>query len=118
MPLFRYFLGVGAVLLGLLFVASELVGNSEPVGFVTTDTLPVPSTKANNGTLPQGRAGRDRAANAFAYQGGEKVTGGRDAIATDRNNHLRDSHASRSKAFCHRHEIARRSSHEGGGGTW
>lgn len=37
MPIFRYFLGVGAVLLGLLFVASEFVGNSEPVRFVTTD---------------------------------------------------------------------------------
>ena len=62
MPIFRYFLGVGAVLLGLLFVASEFVGNSESVRFVTTDTLPVFSVKPNQRTLPGGRRGSDRAA--------------------------------------------------------
>jgi len=51
MPIFSYFLVVGAALLGLLFVASAFVGNSEPVRFVTTDTLPLSGVKANNATI-------------------------------------------------------------------
>jgi len=118
MPLFTYVLGVGAVLLGLLFAASEFGGHSERVLFVTTDTLPAAGVKADKKTLPESRYASPVGANAFAYESAhEKVISGRDALAIDRNNHLHDSRALRTKAYRrHRHEMVQRGGHRGNGG--
>jgi hypothetical protein len=123
MPLGSYFIGVGAVLLGLLFLTSQFSGYSEQVQFVTTDMLPVSATIGPKGSSV-GRLRRDDAASAFAFQDpSEAVASGHDATAIDRNNHSTShNHSAKSqrssKRTARRHETARRSSRLASESTW